>query len=70
MVRALRRSRVGDWREYLTAGLESEEAELLRRHERTGRPLGGAAFLKRLETKLGRVLHKRPPGRKPKKTQR
>ena len=67
MVRALRRSRVDDWREYLAAGLEPEQAELLRQHERTGRPLGGTALLKRLETGLGRVLRKKPPGRKPKK---
>jgi hypothetical protein len=45
--------------------LETEQADLLRRHERTGRPLGDGAFLKRLEAELGRVLHKKPPGRKP-----
>jgi len=46
--------------------LSSEEANLLRGHERTGRPLGGLAFLKRLERRLGRVLRKKPAGRKPK----
>jgi hypothetical protein len=30
------------------------------------RPLGGLAFLKRLERRLGRVLRKKPAGRKPK----
>jgi len=59
-------SRVEDWRAYLAEGLEPEQADVLRRHERTGRPLGSAAFLKRLETKLGRVLRKKRPGRKPK----
>jgi len=39
---------------------------LLRGHERTGRPLGSAAFVQRLETRLGRILRKKPPGRKPK----
>ena len=58
--------RVNDWREYLAARLEPEQAELLRQHERTGRPLCDSAFLKRLETKLGRALHKKPPGRKQK----
>ena len=58
--------RVDDWREYLTAGLEPEQAELFRRHERTGRPLGEGTFLKRLEAKLGRVLQKKQAGRKPK----
>ena len=62
-------ARVDDWREYLAAGLEPEQAALLRRHERTGRPLGSTAFVKRLETRLGRTLRKKPPGRKPKKEQ-
>jgi hypothetical protein len=31
--------------------------------------LGDAAFLKRLERKLGRILHKKSPGRKPNKEQ-
>jgi putative transposase len=59
-------SRVDDWRAYLAEGLRPEEATLLRRHERTGRPLGSAAFLRRLETRLGRTLRKKPPGPKPK----
>jgi len=59
-------SRVDDWRAYLAAGLGGEEASLLREHERTGRPLGGSMFLKRLESRLGRILRKKPPGRKPK----
>ena len=58
--------RVDDWRAYLASGLSSEEANLLREHERTGRPLGSLAFLKRLERKLGRVLRKKPASRKPK----
>jgi len=62
--------RVDDWREYLAAGLAPEQAALLRQHERTGRPLGSAAFLRRLETRLGRVLHKKTPGRKPKSKQK
>jgi putative transposase len=63
-------ARVDDWRMYLAAGLSAEEAALLRRHERTGRPLGGAAFLRRLERRLGRVLRKKTPGRKPKNKQK
>ena len=59
-------ARVDDWRAYLALGLSDEETELLRGHERTGRPLGSLAFLKRLEGKLGRVLRKKPPGRKQK----
>ena len=62
--------RVDDWREYLGSGLDAEQADLLRQHERTGRPLGGTAFLKRLERRLGRVLRKKTPGRKPKSEQK
>ena len=40
--------------------------KLLDGHERTARPLGNLALLKRLERRLGRVLRKEPPGRKPK----
>jgi len=54
------------WRAYPASGLSSEEADLLRGHERTGRPLGSLAFLKRIESRFGRVLRKKPPGRKPK----
>jgi hypothetical protein len=63
-------ARVDDWRIYLAAGLSAEEAALLRRHEHTGRPLGGSAFLRRLEHRLGRVLRKKTPGRKPKNKQK
>jgi putative transposase len=34
----------------------------MRRHERTGRPLGAESFVKRLEKKLRRPLAKRKPG--------
>ncbi len=55
---------VPDWREFLKAGLTTEELEDFRRHERTGRPLGTENFISRLETKTGRALKKRPPGPK------
>ncbi|MGC7847652.1 hypothetical protein ACP3TJ_11460 [Desulforudis sp. 1088] len=35
----------GDWRGYLAQGISDEDAEALRRHERTGWPLGDEAFL-------------------------
>ena len=53
-------ARVEDWREYLAAGLRAEEAAVLRQHERMGRPLGSAPFLRGMERKLGRFLHKKP----------
>jgi len=45
---------------------QEEDVERLRRHGRTGRPLGDPAFLARLETRLDRRLHPLKPGPKPK----
>ena len=56
----------GDWREFLAMAGGEGEAEELRRHERTGRPLGDERFLRRVEKLVGRVLHKRKPGPQPK----
>ncbi|MAG95394.1 MAG: transposase [Alphaproteobacteria bacterium] len=48
------------WRRFLEAETGGEEMERLRRHGRSGRPLGSEAFVAELETKLGRSLrHKR-----------
>ncbi|HPD16881.1 MAG TPA: transposase [Planctomycetota bacterium] len=56
--------RVDDWREFLAEGLSVEEADEMRRHERSGRPLGGESFVLRLEGLLGRVLRRQRPGPK------
>jgi len=58
--------RVNDWREFLTEAGEAE-AELWRRHERTGRPLGEPAFLDRIEALLGRIVRPAKRGPKPKR---
>ena len=55
--------RFGDWRAVLDAGLDKAGLEAIRRHERTGRPLGGDAFVAALEAALGRTLGPRRPGR-------
>lgn len=55
---------VPDWRGFLEAGLAVDMAETLRRHARTGRPLGGEGFMSWLEAKLGRALRPGKPGRK------
>ena len=55
---------IGDWRRFLDGGVSLEQEELIRRHERTGRPLGDEEFLKNLEMLLGRLLRKRKPGPK------
>jgi len=58
---------VGDWAGYLALDMDEREAALMRRHERTGRPLGDAGFIAGLESQLGRFLRKRKPGPKPRK---
>jgi putative transposase len=59
------RGRVNDWRSLLQFGMTEQEAVLIRRHERTGRPLlGEEGFVSRLESRLGRVLHPLKRGRK------
>ena len=58
---------VGDWAGFLAAGLAEADADRLRRHERTGRPLGDARFLGALENRLKRPLERRKPGPKAKK---
>ena len=55
--------RFPDWAAFLGEGLSEEQVERIQRHERSGRPLGGTAFIKKLEERLGRTLTARPPGR-------
>jgi putative transposase len=57
---------IGDWSAFLRSAMPEDELETLRRHGRTGRPLGDEAFLDRLEAVAGRVLKPQKAGR-PKK---
>ncbi len=59
--------RFPEWEDFLKAGLEKPVYETLRRHERTGRPLGSRDFLETLERKLTRCLTPARPGRPRKK---
>nr|WP_321532124.1 hypothetical protein [uncultured Desulfuromonas sp.] len=59
---------VGDWRNFLTR-LSDQDHELMKKHERTGRPLGQASFIDHLEQMTGRVLRLQRPGPKKKGTQ-
>lgn len=52
------------WSELLLSQSSEEESEILRRHERSGRPLGSEAFLDRLESLTSRILKKQKPGPK------
>ena len=56
----------GDWNALLDSALREEELKDLREHGRTGRPLGDATFLERLENIVGRPLKPQKRGPKPK----
>lgn len=58
------REMVGRWRDVLLSGVSGEELEGIRRHEKTGRPLGEDGVVGRLEEALGRILQRQKPGRK------
>jgi putative transposase len=58
--------RAPDWRGLLDSALSQADYDAIRRGERTGRPLGAAEFVDRLEERLGRRLSPQKPGRKPK----
>ncbi len=48
---------VGDWKKFLSSPSDNE-LDAIRKHERTGRPLGGDNFLSLLEERIGRILKK------------
>jgi putative transposase len=54
-------ARIPDWAALLAGGMEERALASIREGERTGRPLGGDAFVARLATASGRDL--RPPRR-------
>jgi putative transposase len=54
---------VGDWKAFLNSAIREEDLRDLREHGRTGRPLGSATFLERLEAIVGRVLKPQKGGR-------
>lgn len=55
---------VPNWSGFLRKKDNRETSDLLRRHEKTGRPLGDVPFVKRLEERLSRSLTKQKPGPK------
>ena len=59
-----------DWSAFLGTATPEHQAELLRRHERTGRPLGTESFVGKIEVQLGRSLRPAKAGRKPRKARR
>jgi putative transposase len=53
-----------NWSKFLVDYPREEEIELLKKHERTGRPLGFKAFVKKVEILLGRFLQPQKASRK------
>ena len=58
---------IADWNAFLHSAVPEEELRQIRGHGCTGRPLGGATFLERLERLVGRVLKPQKRGPKPKR---
>jgi len=54
------------WQRFLEAGEAESELRALRRCTHTGRPLGGAEFIRKLEPETRRCLTPRQGGRPPK----
>jgi REP-associated tyrosine transposase len=54
---------VGDWSRVLSLPPD-RDYELMRKHERTGRPMGKATFVENLEQTMGRILRPQKPGPK------
>ena len=54
---------IADWRALLDSAVREDELRDLREHGHTGRPLGSASFLDRLESMVGRVLRPQKGGR-------
>jgi len=54
----------GDWRIFLDGAGKEEDMNDVRKHERTGRPLGTETFIERLESAMDRPLKRRKPGPK------
>ncbi len=54
------------WQTFLASDVKEKQISKFRKHERTGRPLGGDAFVEKLEVVLARRLKHRKPGPKKK----
>lgn len=54
---------VGEWKQFLS-DVDEQDADKIRGHERTGRALGGDAFLDSLEGALQRVVKPKKAGRR------
>jgi putative transposase len=55
---------VGDWGKFIYDADSKRDFEPIRKHERTGRPLGNLRFIEKVERMLDRVLKPQKPGPK------
>ena len=51
-----------DWKAFLSEYDDQNDRKLIRLHSNSGRPLGDAKFIERIEELSGRTLHKQKPG--------
>jgi len=56
-------SRIENWSEWLRTAEPEGTLDQFRLHTRTGRPVGGSAFVETVESRLGRFLRPKPRGR-------
>lgn len=52
------------WEKFIQVPVDIEQKDSLKKHERTGRPLGNKLFISELESKTGRFLKKKKTGPK------
>jgi putative transposase len=55
---------VDDWQTFLSGEVDAESRAEIGRAEKSGRPLGDADFVAKLEEMLGRGLRRKKPGPK------
>jgi putative transposase len=55
---------INSWKDFIQMPVSESKIKNLRKHERTGRPLGDDRFIDRLEVLTGRYLRKMKPGPK------
>ncbi len=56
--------RISDWADYLKTKGSASEFDFIRKHARTGRPMGGDSFVSKLEQLTGHRLVREKPGPK------
>jgi putative transposase len=53
---------IGNWENFINDPITNRDLNIIRRHEKNGRPLGEANFIEDLEKKLGKIIRPRKRG--------